>query len=141
MIADKNKVNELLPQDKPMLMVHSLLQHEELFTMSSLQITADNIFVDKKGFFTEPGIVENIAQTAALRSGYQASLENTEPKVGFIGSIKNLNIFKLPKVDQIIMTRVEVISELMGAMVVKGIVYEDDDTIIAEGNLNIFIQE
>ena len=98
-----------------------------------------NIFC-KDEQFTEPGIVENIAQTAALRSGYEAYLKKREPDVGFIGSVKNLIINRIPKVGDMLITKVEVISELMGAMVVYGQTRIDNE-IIAEGQLNIFIQK
>lgn len=140
MLADRNRVSDLLPQDKPMIMVHGLIQHNETQSISLLEVGSENIFVNKNGCFTEPGIIENIAQTAALRSGYQDSLSGESPKVGFIGSIKNLIINRLPKVGETLETKVEVVSELANALVIKA-TSSIDNEIIAEGNLNIFIQE
>ncbi len=139
MLIEKNIVSTLIPQDYPMIMVDGLLNHTDNYTESTLTITEENVFTND-GQFREPGIVENIAQTAALRSGYESFLNNKKPDVGFIGSVKNLTIIRFPKVGDQLITKVEVISELMGALVVLGQTRVNDE-IIAEGQLNIFIQE
>ncbi len=139
MLIEKNIVSTLIPQDYPMIMVDGLLNHTDKYTESTLTITEENVFTND-GQFREPGIVENIAQTAALRSGYESFLNNKKPDVGFIGSVKNLTIIRFPKVGDQLITKVEVISELMGALVVLGQTRVNDE-IIAEGQLNIFIQE
>ncbi len=139
MLIEKNIVSTLIPQDYPMIMVDGLLNHTDKYTESTLTITEENVFTND-GQFREPGIVENIAQTAALRSGYESFLNNKKPDVGFIGSVKNLTIIRFPKVGDQLITKVEVISELMGALVVLGQTRINDE-IIAEGQLNIFIQE
>ena len=47
--------------------------------------------------FKEPGLVENIAQTAAARAGYISHTENKPVLVGYIGAVNNLQVFSLPK--------------------------------------------
>jgi len=139
MLADKNMVQGLVPQGEPMIMVDGLISHNNKSTESSLTIKSDNVFCNDQ-FFSEPGIVENIAQTAALRSGYEAYLNEKNPDIGFIGLVKNLVIKRIPKVGEKLVTKVEVISELMGALVVQGQTTINNE-IIAEGQLNIFIQK
>ena len=53
--------------------------------------------------------------------------------------VKKLKIFKQPTINSTIVTKVEVVTELMSAIVVKGEVYEEEK-LIAEGGLNIFLQ-
>ncbi len=138
MIADENMVRKLIPQGDPMVMVSELISSDDLCTVSTLLIKEDNIFCSD-GFFKEPGIVENIAQTAALRSGYHAFVNKEKPKVGFIGSVKKLMIYDLPKVNDYLETKVEVVSELFNAIIIKGEV-KVGDKLIAKGNMNIFLQ-
>ncbi len=139
MLADKNKVIDLIPQKYPMVMVDGLISNDETTTISKLSISNNNIFCSK-GFFTEPGLIENIAQTAALRSGYEAMESNEEPTVGFIGSVKKMKIYELPKDNDVIYTKVTILTRLMNVLIIKGEVLLDSK-LMAEGEMNIFLQE
>lgn len=138
MLADFTLVSKLLPQGNPMIMVDQLISNDEHVTISSLTIKEDNIFCDNS-LFSEPGIIENIAQTAALRSGYIAYLNNDLAPVGFIGSVKRMKIYELPGVGERINTKVVIESEMLGALVVSGEVCLGDK-VIAHGTMNIFLQ-
>jgi len=138
MLADKNKVTELIPQKYPMVMVDGLISNNEDSTVSQLILSKSNIFCSD-GFFNEPGIIENIAQTAALRSGYMAMVSGGKPKVGFIGSVKKLKIYHLPTDTDIIQTKVSILTSLMNVLIIKGEVFVNEE-LIAEGEMNIFLQ-
>lgn len=138
MLADKKLLGELIPQREPIIMVDGLVSNSDTVSVSKFKISEDNIFCEN-GFFTEPGIIENMAQTAALRSGYTAWLSKEKPRVGYIGSLKKLKIYTLPKINDELETSVEVQSELMNAIVIKAET-RVNDTLIAEGNMNIFLQ-
>ena len=62
-------IHELLPQQKPFVMVGRLIHFDERTTETETEIKADNIFVDD-GLFSASGLIENIAQTCAVRIGY-----------------------------------------------------------------------
>jgi len=65
---------KLIPQRPPFVMVGELIEYNETGFTSTFSIDADNIFV-KNGRFTEEGILENIAQTAAAGAGYGFFIE------------------------------------------------------------------
>ncbi len=138
MLADFSLVSQLIPQGKPMIMVEKLISNDEINTISSFTILSDNIFCDGNNF-CEPGLIENIAQTAALRSGYMAHLKKIKPSVGFIGSVKRLKINQLPKVGDELITKVTIESEMLGALVISGEI-KIGDNVVAEGTMNIFLQ-
>lgn len=138
MLADKKLVSTLIPQDYPMIMVDELISNNNLETSSSFLILEDNIFCSD-GLFREPGLIENIAQTAALRAGYQAFVNNEQPLIGYIGSVKKLRIFGLPNINERLLTSVKIVSELMNAIIIEGEI-KVGDSIVARGNLNIFLQ-
>jgi len=139
MLADKNQILELIPQKSPMVMVDALLSYNSSKTVSELQLTKTNIFCDS-GFFQEAGLIENMAQTAALRSGYEAKLSGNHPKTGYIGTLKKVDIFELPKDNDVINTSVYVKHELMNALVIKAEVHVNEK-MLAEGEMNIFLQD
>ena len=95
----------LIPQRPPFVMVDKLLSSGEIVTTSTFLITADNIFVEN-GVLKEPGLVENIAQTAAARAGHIAQIENKPVRVGYIGAIRNLQVMELPKINDKIITEI-----------------------------------
>jgi 3-hydroxymyristoyl/3-hydroxydecanoyl-(acyl carrier protein) dehydratase len=138
MLANQKEILELIPQKPPLVMVSTLVSSTVEKTVSQLQLNPENIFCHS-GFFREPGLIENIAQTAALGSGYVARQAGQQPKTGFIGAIKRLSIFKLPKDSDTLQTTVSILHELMNATVIKAEVTVDKK-IIAEGEMNIFLQ-
>ncbi len=138
MLLGKEEVENIIPQKSPMAMVDGLLEQQTDFTISTLKILRDNIFCDN-GFLTEAGIIENIAQTAALRNSYETKMQDKESKIGYIGSLKRIKIYHLPKVDNTIKTKITVLNNLMNVSIVKGEVF-CDDKLMAEGTMNIFLQ-
>jgi hypothetical protein len=64
----------LIPQRPPFVMIGSLLYNDEKVTRTTYRVSQQNIFVEH-GLFREPGLLENIAQTAAARAGYIAALK------------------------------------------------------------------
>lgn len=139
MLAEKQEILTLIPQKPPMTMVDGLILSDKTQTVSTLTIDPDNIFVEN-GIFAEPGIIENIAQTAALRSGYEAAIGDKEPRVGYIGSVKKMKIYSLPVVGQKLKTKLTILMEIDNIIVVKGET-SVNNIIIAEGEMNIFLQQ
>jgi len=121
-----------------MVMVDGLVSSDEQSTTSRLELNKDNIFC-RDGYFQEPGLIENMAQTAALRAGYEARKNGTEVKKGFIGAVKNFSIFQLPPDDATLQTTITITSKLMNAMVISGRIF-CGNTLIAEGEMSIFEQ-
>lgn len=128
-----------IPQAAPFEMIDELISASEQGSRSQLTIREENIFV-VNGFFTEPGIIENMAQTAAAGIGYQAmKTHQTRPPIGFIGQIKNLYIYQLPKVGSQIATDIQVENALMNVKVLKSKVYFGQQ-LIAEGSFKVFVE-
>lgn len=128
-----------IPQAAPFEMIDQLVATNEQESHSQLSIREDNIFV-LNGCFTEPGIIENMAQTAAAGIGYQAIAEKqSTPPLGFIGQIKNLNIYHLPEVGSQISTEIIVENTLLNVKVLKGKV-RIGQQLIAEGSFKVFVE-
>jgi predicted hotdog family 3-hydroxylacyl-ACP dehydratase len=118
-ITDQELILKLIPQRAPIVMVDSLLYFEESKVISGLTVTEDNMFV-QNGFLTEPGLIEHIAQTVALYTGYHFYINNIPAPEGYIGAIKSVTIEKLPKINMQIETEVEILQEIMGVTLVQG---------------------
>ena len=119
-------------------MVDKLFYTDETITRTGFTVKEENIFFEN-GYFKEPGIIEHIAQTAALRAGYYYKTRNEPPPIGFIGAIKNLTINFLPKAGELV-TEIKVETEIMNATVITAQVRQNDN-IVAEGEMKIFIMD
>ena len=132
-------IQELLPQQPPFLMVDRLCYCDQVVTETVLKVRESNLFC-KDGILREPGVVENIAQTCAARIGYINKLNNAEVKIGFIGALKNLILGELPRVDEILETRIEVQSEVMALTLVVATV-KCNGRLVAQCEMKIAVSE
>lgn len=116
-ILDKNTVEDLLPQKFPFVMVDSLFSYGETSLTSGFTIKEDNIFADN-GNFAESGLIEHMAQSVALHTGYNFFLKKEQAPTGYIGSIKEIVINEIPKINDKIVTEVKILQEFMGITLV-----------------------
>lgn len=137
MILEGDQILEIIPQRPPIVMVDKLIAIEENKTVTGLTIQPDNIFV-MDGIFCEPGIIENIAQSAAVGVGYLCRSKQEEVPTGFIGAIKNLVIHFLPEVYSDLTTEVTVEYQVMDATLIRGCVFFQGK-LVAECEMKIFL--
>jgi predicted hotdog family 3-hydroxylacyl-ACP dehydratase len=128
----------LIPQRPPFVMIDKLLYCGENISRTGLLIRSDNIFV-QNGELREPGLVENIAQTAAARAGYMSQLENKPVLAGYIGSVKNLEIFSLPKTGDELVTEITIEKQIFDVTLVTGKI-TCDGRVLGQCEMKIFIK-
>lgn len=116
-ITDKNFIGKLIPQRAPFVMVDKLLHFEESKVVAGLTISRDNIFT-LNNIFTAPGLIEHMAQTVALYTGYRFYLKEEDAPVGYIGAIKKAEIFELPSIGKELKTTVNILHDIMGVTLV-----------------------
>ena len=113
---------QLIPQKPPFVMVDKLLYCDRIVTKTAFTVREDNIFVDND-VLAEAGLIENVAQTCASRVGdINNKRGSNSVKIGFIGIIRNLEIVRLPKVGETIVTQVNVVEEVFQISLVKATV-------------------
>lgn len=132
-------ITKYIPQRAPFIMIDTVLQGGDKVSETTFTIRGDNIFVEN-GLFTEPGLVENMAQTAAAGVGYRAAHLNIAPSIGYIGSLKNVFIHRLPAVSDTIRTVITYEHHIMNVYMVKGEIFLGN-TIIAGCEMKIFAKE
>ncbi len=136
-ITDKSFVQNLIPQKDPFVMVDKLLHFSEDKVVSGLTISEENLFT-ASAIFMAPGLIEHMAQTVALYTGYQYFLKNKPAPTGYIGAIKKVEIHKLPDVTSELVTTVKILHEVMGVTLVE-IETACDGTIIATSEMKTVI--
>lgn len=138
MLATRNDIEKFIPQRKPMVMIHELHEADEQHAVTTLTITADNTFLDS-GKLAEPGLVENIAQTAAAQVGYVCAQLNKPVPIGYIAAVKDLVIHGLPDLNTQIRTVVNVMNVIMDITLIRGSVYQEDQ-LLCECEMRIFVK-
>ncbi len=140
-LVDEEQMKSLIPQRAPMLLVDKLLETSESWDdfTTSFSIPEDHVFVEK-GRLREPGLIENLAQSAAAGIGYkqaQQTKEQSAPEVGYIGSVKNLEINKCPPAGQEIRTVISVRHEIFDVVMIHGEIWLHDH-LLAEADMKVF---
>ncbi|WP_437919206.1 hypothetical protein [Sphingobacterium sp. LRF_L2] len=132
-----NVLLSLIPQRSPIVMVSSL----EAYTTT--QLTA-SLFIEKGLLFTdshalaESGLLEHMAQSVALHTGYSFFLRDEAAPMGYIGAIQHAEIYALPLIGQTIFSEVLILQEFMGVTLVEIITKLGED-IIARAQMKTVI--
>jgi len=104
-VINNETVIRALSHKEPFIMIDELVYIDEDKTIAKLHITEGNIF-SKDGFFQEPGIIEHVAQSAALRPTIERMQSKNTAPIGFFAGVKRFKLYKLPEVNQSIETTV-----------------------------------
>lgn len=134
-------IQEYLPHREPLLMVDGIIElcKEKVITKFSIQ--ADNIFLFNNQL-QESGLIENMAQTCASIVGqsFFDDQSNDTKVIGFITSIKKVNIFSLPHLGQEIITKAKLVSQYENICNVSCETFCEDE-LLGTAEINLFIQE
>lgn len=110
---------QFIPQRHPFVMVDQLLDADDKSATANFTVTAENIFCEN-GFFSEAGLLENIAQTVAAGNGYNEQIENKKVTGGYIVGVKNFEVFFLPKINDVLTTDIVVTGKLFNMTAISG---------------------
>ncbi len=139
--SDISSVNvlDLIPQRPPFIMIDCLTHFDPVLTSSRFTVRDNNLFFSE-GRLLASGLIENIAQTCAARIGYINRLSNEVIKLGFIGAVRNLKIYKTPLAGDTIYTTITVKEEVFQMTLVDAVVKLNDET-IAEAEMKIALSD
>ncbi|MDQ1097915.1 MULTISPECIES: ABC transporter permease [Chryseobacterium] len=142
-IREENIINihHYLPHREPMLMADYILELTKEKVVTSFEILKDNIFVHNNHFI-EAGLIENAAQTCSSIMG-QSFFEQTgtgTKVIGFITSMKKIEVFTLPKVGDTIISKASLISQFENICHIFCETFVGDELLL-RAEINLFIQQ
>ena len=111
-------IETLIPQRDPMVMVSSLESYEEKSLVTTFRVERACIFV-ADGKLMESGLLEHMAQAVALHTGYSYFLRGEQAPVGYIGAMPKVEIRALPRVNDVVVSTIEIMQEFMGITLVE----------------------
>ena len=138
-IIEKDQILNYIPQRPPIVLISRIYKADEASVITGFDVCEDHLLTHNRRL-TESGIVENMAQTAASRAGYEAVKNNGQPAVGFIGNIKDLVIHFLPESGNEVLTEVSTKTQVMNVSIVEARSYCQDQ-LVASCEMKIFLQE
>ena len=137
MINPADDILDRIPQKPPFVMIDRLVWSDEKTSRSTFLIREENILVEE-GVFGECGMVENIAQTAAARAGAIGQNPDEPVKIGYIGAIKNLEVFALPRISDILETEITIDNQIFDVTLISAKV-KCRDQLMAQCQMKVFI--
>ena len=109
----------MIPQREPFVLVDTLESVTATAFTSTFMVPDAHVLV-ADGQLSEAGLMENVAQTAALGIGWQARTAGAPAPLGFIGSIDRVMIHDLPPTGTLLTTTVLVKHQVANVHVIEG---------------------
>ncbi len=128
-IIEGDEILNYIPQRFPIVMVDKFFGIEDEISCSGLLVTSENIFC-KDGFFEDCGVIEHIAQSAALRIGFTFISQSLPVPLGFIGAVNNLIINRLPKIGEDLKTYIKIEQEVFNITLLGAEVKIGDEIVV-----------
>ncbi|HCW09196.1 MAG TPA: 3-hydroxyacyl-ACP dehydratase [Cytophagales bacterium] len=139
MLVSKNDITSYIPQQSPFVMIDQLIEADINHAKSEFTIESKNPLLEDH-FFSESGMIENMAQTAAAQVGYFAKKQNIPVPIGYIASVKDIRIFNRPKVGDTLTTIIRVTNQVMDVTLCAGEVWLRNE-LLCTCELRIFIKK
>ena len=133
-------IKSLIPQREPILLVDALVGVEGDMARTQLTVRRDISFVGDDGLLAEPGLIEHIAQSAALRAGYMDRSRGEKVRLGYIGAVNDLKVRALPPVGSRLVTTIAVEQAVMNVTLLSART-ECGVKPVAECRMNIYMEE
>jgi 3-hydroxyacyl-[acyl-carrier-protein] dehydratase len=126
MKIEKANIKKYIPQREPFIMIDALIDATNEGFRSEFEIVDSNCLLIND-VLSESALVENIAQTCAAGFGYLNSLiEDSEPRLGFIGAVTKLINFKSAVLHQKIDTTVSILNTFENIHLIQGTCFVDE---------------
>lgn len=137
---------QIIPQKQPFVLVSSLLEIAETGCRTGFTVPEGHVLTDE-AHLQPSGLIENMAQSCALMMGYRGALEIAnsnggevpEPKVGFIGDIREFKCSALPEVGATIETQITIENQIFDVTMIDGQVTQNGMS-IASCKMKIFVK-
>lgn len=138
-IVRGEQILDYIPQRPPVVMVDSFYGIDGESSYSGFTIPDDNIFC-ADGVMDECALIENMAQSAALRVGWLYKSAGKAVPLGFIGSVGKCDFSRRVSVGETLHTEVKVVAEVGNVTLAEAEITVASER-ICSCTLKIFLQQ
>ena len=123
-----------IPQRPPFVFIDTVVEASDTHAVTQFTVPEDSPLVED-GQLSLAGLMENAAQTCAVRAGY-----NGGNRIGFIGAVKQMEATRLPHVGEQLTTEIKLIQEVLNISLIECTTRVGDE-VIATATLKLAIME
>lgn len=134
-----DKLTNLIPQKPPFVFIDSLNGVSQNKCITTFAFKADNVLCEN-GTLMLAGLLENMAQSAGCKMGYEDFMENKKSRRGFIGEVKNFSVLRLPNAGEELTTEIVIEGKVFGAVTLVGGKIFTGSEEIASCNMKVFFE-
>lgn len=127
-------IDIFIPQRPPFVFIDTIDDINALQARTAYTVSADCPLVTD-GILPLSGLVENAAQTCAVRAGYSSG-----NKIGYIGAIKQMQTYRLPRVGETLTTETRLIEEVMNISLIECTIRVGNE-LLAQATLKLAIMD
>jgi predicted hotdog family 3-hydroxylacyl-ACP dehydratase len=138
-VANGDDILRYIPQRPPVVMVDSFYGVDGDGSYSGYTVPEENMFC-RDGVMDECALIENMAQSAALRVGWLCVADGKRVPLGFIGSVGKCDIARRVRVGERLFTTVKVVAEIGSVTLAEAEINVADER-ICTCTLKIFLQQ
>lgn len=111
------KLQTLIPQKPPFVLINSLKEVQDKTCTTIFHFDEHHVLCDH-GKLSLAGLLENMAQTAGCKMGYEDYTKGKSPRVGFIGEVRDFVYSRLPKAGEELTTEITIENQVFGSVTV-----------------------
>lgn len=137
-VAEGERLLDYIPQRAPVVMVDKFFGVDGNLSASGMTVREGNIF-SRGGELGECGIIEHMAQSAAVRIGYVCKQRGEKVPLGFIGSVCKVLIHALPRTGDELRTEITIDKEFANISLLSAVTRSGGVT-IAECQMKVVTQ-
>ncbi len=138
-LIEGKQILDYIPQRSPVVMVDAFYGVDGDSSYSGFTVPEDCIFC-REGVLDECALVENMAQSAALRVGWLCVSAGRPVPLGFIGSVGKCDFGRKIRTGETLLTTVKVVAEVAGVTLAESEVTVGREQ-VASCTLKIFLQQ
>lgn len=127
-------IDIFIPQRPPFVFIDTIEYINAHQARTAYTVSADCPLVTD-GILPLSGLVENAAQTCAVRAGYSSG-----NKIGYIGAIKQMQTYRLPRVGETLTTETRLIEEVMNISLIECTIRVGNE-LLAQATLKLAIMD
>lgn len=112
-------IEQYIPQRKPFVFIDTIDEVSATTARTRFTVTDDCVLVSE-GILPLSGLMENAAQTCAVRAGN---------KIGYIGAVKQMKATRLPRIGETLRTEAVVAQEVLNICLMDVVTYVEEEQI------------
>ena len=110
-----SQLTQLIPQKEPFVLISSLQAVNDTNCITTFTFTSQHVLCFN-GELSMAGLLENIAQSAGCKLGFEDFTQGKKTRLGFIGEIRDFEFLRLPKVGEELITEIIIEGKVFGSV-------------------------